>query len=80
MKIRLTSPTTPHSPVLDTDAMDVEITEAFIGVMFVTADGSRLAVSMRDDGYEVHYWGEDFDAGWAEFKGGVLPQPAEEQA
>jgi len=29
---------------------------------------------MRDDGYEVHYYGKDFDAEWTEFKSGRPPK------
>ena len=53
MKITLSEPDGPYQATIDTDAFDVTIREVFIGVGFETADGCRLAVCMRDDGYEV---------------------------
>jgi len=75
MKITITAdpdfePTTIHPGV-----SDVDITEAFLGVRFTTEDGAHLAVCMRDDGYEVRYWGDGFESGWVEFKGGSTPPP-----
>jgi hypothetical protein len=53
-------------------AATVDIEHAYNGVKFATADGEWLAVSMRDSGFEVHYWGDfgdiGFDGGWWEFK------------
>ena len=74
MKIRLSEPDDSYHAEIDSTVMDVEVRECFLGVEFVTEDGARLAVSMRDDGFEVHYWGEGFDAGWVDFKGGVSSQ------
>lgn len=59
----------PYSSTLDTGAMDVTITEAFIGVGFDTKDGAKLSVCMRDDGYEVRYVDTaGVDHGWVDFK------------
>ena len=75
-KITLTEPEGPYHCKIDTDVMTVQIREAFIGVQFVTEGGALLSVSMRDDGFEVHYHGQDagwyFDAGWIECKGQVI--------
>lgn len=74
--IKVSHPDGPYSSELDTGVMDVEIREAFLGVGFVTENGERLAVSMRDGGYEVHYTGDfgetGFDAGWFRFNNGVV--------
>lgn len=75
-KIILSEPDGPYNCVIDTGAMEVDIEEAFIGVVFKTKDGERLAVSMRDSGFEVHYsadFGEKgFNAGWTDFKNGFI--------
>jgi hypothetical protein len=64
----------PDAIVIEPEsAAEVNITEAFNGVRFTTADGECLAVAMRDTGFEVHYWADfgmmGFDCGWWEFKG-----------
>lgn len=75
MKIHLTDLQKVIASTIEIEAaLSVVITEAFNGVDFCTEDGNHLAVSMRDDGYEVHYYGKDFDAGWTEFKSGRLPK------
>lgn len=75
-KITLTEPDGPYHCALDTDVMTVQIREAFIGIQFVTEGGALLSVSMRDDGFEVHYHGQQdgfyFDSGWIECKGQVI--------
>lgn len=73
-----------HNDLLD--ATDIELREVFNGVTFVTEDGERLSVCMRDSGFEVHYYGgnfeeKSFDLGWFRFVGGrVIPldQPDQE--
>jgi len=52
MKIKLSEPDGPYSCEIDTEVMEVEIREAFIGALFVTAEGVRLGVMMRDDFFE----------------------------
>lgn len=52
-KITLAEPDGPYQTTIDTEVMEVTIREAFVGVGFETADGCRLSVCMRDDGYEV---------------------------
>lgn len=73
-KILIYQPDGPYSCELDSGAMGVKIGEAFLGVAFVTDSGEKLSVSMRDNGFEVHYTGDfgetGFDAGWTEFKNG----------
>jgi hypothetical protein len=74
--ITLREPDGPYHCSIDTDVMNVEIRNAFLGVEFVTEGGAILAVSMRDDGFEVHYHGQTdgfyFDSGWIECKGQVI--------
>lgn len=63
----------------------VTVREAFNGIEFVTEDGERLAVCMRDSGYEVHYWKDGaasplgyrlgFDRGWTVFNDGRITTP-----
>jgi hypothetical protein len=55
MKIQLSTPLTPYKAVIDTEAMDVTITETFIGTTFVSPDGERLVIAMRDSGFELTY-------------------------
>lgn len=55
MKITMKEPEGPYSCTLDTEVMTTTITEAFIGPVFVTADGETLAVVMRDSGFELMY-------------------------
>lgn len=55
---------------------DVELTSVFNGVTFVSRDGERLSVIMRDSGFEIHYYkyeGESdtvFDLGWMSLNNG----------
>lgn len=73
-KIHISEPEGPYSCVVDTEAMNVTLKEVYLGVCFETVDGAKLSVCMRDDGFEVHYYKDDeFDRGWVEFKGGLLP-------
>lgn len=78
-KIDLSSLDGPYRAEIDAEAMDVTIRHCYNGVEFVTIDGERLGVRMRDGGYEVHYWrdpvdhpGDDFDAGWTTFNNGEV--------
>lgn len=75
-KILLNEPEGPYHCEIDTDVMKVELRETFLGVSFVTERGEKLSVSMRDNGFEVHYSGDfgekGFDAGWTEFKDGII--------
>jgi hypothetical protein len=69
-KIKVSQPDSPYTATLDTDAMDVDIREAFLGVGFTSEDGTKLAVAMRDDGFEVRYTDAQGNEGpWVEFKG-----------
>lgn len=71
-EITLSEPAGPYRCVLDTDVMTVQIRKAFVGITFVTEGGALLSVCMRDDGFEIHYYGHEdgfyFDAGWIECK------------
>lgn len=69
MKIVIGDPGEQSPTVIDPGVQAVTITETFLGVTFVTADGARLAVCMRDDGYEVRHYDDESDGGWVEFKG-----------
>lgn len=69
MKITLSEPDGPYQATIDTEVMDVTIHEAFIGAQFVTEDGARLSVCMRDDGFEVRHWTDGESGPWIEFKG-----------
>ena len=76
-KITLTEPGGPYHCELDTDVMEVEIRETYIGMRFVTDEGAILSVCMRDSGFEVHYHGQNndgwkFDSGWVYFKDGWI--------
>lgn len=65
---------------INTMANDVEIREAFNGIVFITKEGERLAVSMRDSGFEVHYFHDHpqlWDSGWFEFKSGKVQRMVE---
>ena len=79
MKIRLTNPDNNYASTVDTEVMDAEIKEAFIGPTFVTADGERLSVCMRDSGFEVCYIARDgAEPQWFSFQGGLVsPRPDE---
>lgn len=77
-KIILKQPGGPYKCEIDTEVMEVEIRNAFIGVSFITDSGEKLSVSMRDNGFEVHYSGDfgeqGFNAGWTDFKEGKISQ------
>lgn len=66
-KIVLSEPEGPYKATIDTEVMQVELREVFLGVFFTTPDGEQLGVSMRDRGFEVSYNGKMY-----EFKDGVL--------
>lgn len=55
-KIKLSEPNGPYSCTIDTDVMNVELRNAFLGIKFVTEDGEMLSVSMRDQGFEIGYF------------------------
>lgn len=63
-KIILRQPDSPYKCEVDTDVMEVEIQEAYLGVGFVTKAGQKLSVCMRDGGFEVRHNNGD----WVEFK------------
>lgn len=75
-KIILSEPDGPYECTINTEVMRVDIKEAFLGVCFVTENGEKLSVSMKDSGFEVHYTGDfgetGFDAGWVELKNGII--------
>lgn len=52
-KIKLSVPNSPYSTQLDTEVMNVEIREAYLGVKFIAPNGRTLSVSMRDEGFEL---------------------------
>lgn len=54
-EITIKTPNGPYVAKLDTEAMDVEIRKAFLGVRFVTENGEELSVCMRDSGFELVY-------------------------
>lgn len=62
--ITLREPDGPYKCEIDTDVMRVEIREAYLGVAFVTEEGQKLSVCMRDGGFEVRH----NDGNWVEFK------------
>lgn len=76
MKIHLSEPHGPYHCDIDTDVMQVTLREVFLGVAIMTDRGEKLSVSMRDNGFEVHYTGDfgetGFDSGWVEFKDGLI--------
>lgn len=74
MKITISEPEGPYQATIDTDVMDVTIREAFLGAGFVTDGGCRLAVCMRDDGYEVRV----DDGEWISLRPAPLPTVEEE--
>jgi hypothetical protein len=53
--IKLIEPDGPYGAEINTGVMRTFITEAYIGVTFVTADGEVLDVHMRDSGFELTY-------------------------
>jgi hypothetical protein len=56
MKIRFRAPgpSGPYETIVHSD-MDVEIREAYVGPMLVTAEGETLGVCMRDGGFHLAY-------------------------
>lgn len=81
-KIILRDPTGPYKAFLDTEAMQVDVEEAYLGVGFTTMNDEKLSVCMRDSGFEIVYsrlhtaegvkYG--FDTGLIELKGGKILQ------
>jgi len=57
-KITLSAPNGPYRAEIDTEVMDVEISEAFIGVSFITLEGKKIGISQRDGNFEIMYTGE----------------------
>lgn len=51
--ITIKTPNSPYGAEINTEVMDVEIREAYIGVLFISDSGKTLAVSMRDGGFEL---------------------------
>lgn len=60
-RIALSEPEGPYGCVIDSGAMEVELRDVFLGVTFVTKSGERLAVSMRDGGFELAYTPDEND-------------------
>lgn len=60
-KIILSEPEGPYKAILDTEVMQVELREVFLGVFFTSPDGEQLGVSMRDSGFEVSYNGKMYE-------------------
>lgn len=54
-KISLSIPAVDYKAMLDTEIMDVEIRETFVGVTFVTWEGRKMSVAQRDGYFEVTY-------------------------
>lgn len=60
---------------------DVELRKVFNGITFVTEEGERLSVCMRDSGFEIHYYtnedneGKGFDLGWFMLNAGSVDLP-----
>lgn len=75
-KITISQPDGPYNAVIDTGAMDVEHKETFLGVAFITENGERLSVCMRDTGFELKYSGYSHEADFynhvIELKEGVI--------
>lgn len=80
-RISISEPDGPYHCVIDTQVMNVEIRETFLGVAFVAESGERLSVSMRDNGFEILYSGDfgekGFDCGLTEFKDGTIKTPGD---
>jgi hypothetical protein len=81
-KIILKDPQSPYHCEIDTDVMEVEVRESYLGFLFITDQGEELAVSMRDGGFELHYFGHrkgrPFEFGWFDLKDGRLRSPKNE--
>lgn len=71
-KIQIKEPEGPYSATLDTEAMQVTITEAFLGVGFVAPSGEKLSVCMRDGGFEIQYRYGEIESQWMELKDGDM--------
>lgn len=73
-RIVLSEPDGPYSCTFDTRVMEVKLFEVFNGVQFVSDSGEKLSVSMRDNGFEVHYFkdGDPINQGWYDFKNGTF--------
>lgn len=74
-RIVLSEPEGPYDCTIDTGVMDVKLIDTFLGVRFVADSGEMLSVSMRDNGFEVHYQAptnqeKTKSIGWFEFKNG----------
>lgn len=80
-EIILKQPGGPYKAIIDTEALDVEVRKAYLGVSLITENGEKLSVAMRDDGFEVRYTGDfgddGFDMGYTEFKNGIVRGPDE---
>lgn len=62
-----------YKAILDTEVMDVTISEAFKGPEFVSANDEHLIVLHRDTGYELYYLAPGMsDPIMIEAKGGVV--------
>lgn len=65
---------------IDGGEVDVEMYEVYQGCTFITSDGERLSVTMRDSGFEVHYYADfseaSIDGGWFAFKNGTVTPPS----
>ena len=59
MKITLSNPDNDYVAHIDTDVMDVLVTEAYNGLNLVTDDGEELSICMRDSGFELVYLDDD---------------------
>lgn len=52
--IELTTPDGgPYKGKIDTEALQVTIKHAYLGVKFISPSGAELSVCMRDDGFEL---------------------------
>jgi len=79
MKIRMKTHDSRYVCCLDTEVMDVLITEAFTVAGFETEDEERLDLCMRDSGFEIRYYKDgirSFDIGLVTLNnGGLNHQP-----
>lgn len=88
MKIDYKHSETQEPYGIDVSGVNIELREVFNGVTFVADGGERLSISMRDYGFEAHYYREEtelyeaFDAGWFRFSAGAVnddkPEPDNE--
>ena len=60
MLIKMSRPDMEHIEKIETGVCDVEITEAYIGPMFISDGGEELFVMMRDNGFELSYLANGF--------------------